>query len=56
MITIRKSILEGQFDPKQVDAIFYPFRSHSLVSLFTMNHFLEVDNEVILLSNGWIWY
>jgi hypothetical protein len=21
-----------------------------------MKHFLEVDNEVILLSNGWIWY
>jgi hypothetical protein len=26
----------------------------SLVSLFTMKHFLKVDNEVILLSNGWI--
>jgi hypothetical protein len=21
-----------------------------------MKHFLEVDNEVIFLSNGWIWY
>jgi hypothetical protein len=27
-----------------------------LVSLLTMKHFLEVDNEIILLSNGWIWY
>jgi hypothetical protein len=48
--------LEGQFDPKRVDAIFQPFRSPSSVSMFTMKHFLEVDNEVILLSNSWIWY
>jgi hypothetical protein len=48
--------LEGQFDQKRVDAIFQTFRSPSLVCLFTMKHFLEVDNEVILLSNGWIWY
>jgi hypothetical protein len=48
--------LEGQFDPKQVDAIFQPFRSLSFLSLFTMKHFLEVDNEVILVSNGWIWF
>jgi hypothetical protein len=48
--------MEGQFDPEQVDAIFQPFTSPSLVSLFTMKHFLEVDDEVILLSNGWIWY
>jgi hypothetical protein len=27
-----------------------------LVNLFTMKHFLEVDIEVVLLSNSWIWY
>jgi hypothetical protein len=27
-----------------------------LVSVFSMKHFLEVDNEVFLLSNSWIWY
>jgi hypothetical protein len=48
--------LEGQFDPKRVGAIFQPYRSPSLVSLFSMKHFLEVDNEVFLLSNGRIWY
>jgi hypothetical protein len=32
------------------------FGDPSSVILFTMKHFLEVDNEVILLSNGWIWY
>jgi hypothetical protein len=47
--------MEGQFDPKRVDAIFQPFRSPSLVSLFTMKHILEVDNKVVL-SNGRIWY
>jgi hypothetical protein len=26
----------------------------SLVSLFTMKQFMEVDNKVILLSNDWI--
>jgi hypothetical protein len=37
--------LEGQFDPKWVDAIslFYVDK----ISLFTMKHFMEVDNEVI---------
>jgi hypothetical protein len=44
-------ILKGQFDPKWVDAIFQP-RSTPSVSLFIMKHFLEVDNEVVLLSNG----
>jgi hypothetical protein len=24
--------------------------------IFTTKHFLEVDNEVIVLSNDWIWY
>ena len=45
-------ILEGQFDPKWVDAIFQPFRSPPSVSVVTMKHFLEVDYEVILLSNN----
>jgi hypothetical protein len=36
--------------------IIQPFRSPSLVSLFSMKHFLEVDNKVFLLSKGWIWY
>jgi hypothetical protein len=49
-------IMEGKFDPKWVDAIFLPSRSPSSLSLFTMKHFLEVDNEFILLSNDWIWY
>jgi hypothetical protein len=48
--------LEGQFDPKWVNAIFLPCTSPSLVSLFTMKQFMEVDNEVNLLSNSWIWY
>jgi hypothetical protein len=48
--------LEWQVDPKWVNAIFLPSKSPSLVSLFTMTHFLEVDNEGILLSNSWIWY
>jgi hypothetical protein len=55
-ISINQLTLEGQFGPKRVNAIFKPFISPSSVSLFTMKHFLEVDNEVILLSNGWIWY
>jgi hypothetical protein len=50
------SNLEGQFDPKWIDAIFLPSKSPSLVSVFAMKHFLGVDNEVILLSNSWIWY
>jgi hypothetical protein len=33
-----------------------PLKSPFLVSLFTMKHFLKVDNEVILLSNGRILY
>jgi hypothetical protein len=31
--------MEGQFDPKRVNAIFLPFRSPSSVSLFAMKHF-----------------
>jgi hypothetical protein len=53
--TFKFLTLEGQFDPKRVDAIFYSFRSPSSASLFTMKHFLEIDNEVILLSNSWMW-
>jgi hypothetical protein len=49
-------ILEGQFALKWIDAIFWPFRFPSSVSLFTMKYFMEIDNEVILLSNDWIWY
>jgi hypothetical protein len=55
-ISTLRLTLEGQFDPKRVAAIFQPFRSPSLVSSFTTKHFLKVDNEVIPLSNGWIWY
>jgi hypothetical protein len=27
-----------------------------LVSLFTIKHFLDLSIEVVILSNGWIWY
>jgi hypothetical protein len=47
---------KGHFDPKRVDALFLRFQIFMSMSLFTMKHFLEVDNEVILLFNGWIWY
>jgi hypothetical protein len=46
MLGIFTSMLEGQFDPKRVNAIFQPFKPPSLVSLFNMKHFLEEDNEL----------
>ena len=48
--------MEGQFNAKWVDSTFKPFIALLLVSLFTMKHLMEVDNEVIFLSNNWIWY
>jgi hypothetical protein len=36
--------LEGQFDPKWIDAIFKPLISPYSVSLFTIKYFLEVNN------------
>jgi hypothetical protein len=35
---------------------FSPFQILQFVGLFTTKHVLGVDNEVILLSNNWIWY
>jgi hypothetical protein len=43
--------MERQFNPKWVEVLFLPFKSPSLVSLFTMKHFPKVDNEVITLFN-----
>jgi hypothetical protein len=48
--------MEGQFDPIRVDAIFYTFISPFSMSLLARKHFIEVENEVILLPNNWIWY
>jgi hypothetical protein len=48
--------LKGHFDPKWVDALFQPFGSPSSMSMFMMKDFMELDNEVIFLSNRWIWY
>jgi hypothetical protein len=47
---------KGQFYPIHVDAIILPSISPSSMSLYTTKHFLEVNDEVVILSNGWIWY
>jgi hypothetical protein len=49
--TIRPKTGRCHFKAFQISVL-----GESLVSLFIMKYFLEVDNEVILLSNGWIWY
>jgi hypothetical protein len=51
-----KGLYEHALNPERTFRPFYSFRSSSSMNLFTMKHFLEVDYEVILLSNGWIWY
>jgi hypothetical protein len=45
----------GQIDPFRVGDIFLPSRS-LFKTLFTTKHFLEENNEIIVLSNSWIWY
>jgi hypothetical protein len=68
---VNKYIFQAQYSPKlkilgvnpgrtiqfkMGQCHFLTFQISLFTELFTMKHFLEVDNEVILLSNGWIWY